>query len=120
MSDKPYKVECDDNGCEKCACGRTWTIVDTDGNGGSTSYGNQEEAEYIAEMLNVAYEKGAESATIRAEQAERALAGLLVCSTCGGQPHASGKVCICGGTGQAADEMQYLRDAAWKYQDLCS
>lgn len=31
------------------------------------------------------------------------------CTTCDGQPHASGKICICGGSGRRADETLNLR-----------
>lgn len=37
------------------------------------------------------------------------LRGLTMCTTCGGSPHPSGLVCVCGGTGLAVDEAAGLR-----------
>lgn len=37
------------------------------------------------------------------------LRGLTMCTTCGGSPHPSGLVCVCGGTGLAVDEAVGLR-----------
>ncbi len=40
------------------------------------------------------------------------LAAFQKCSTCGGQPHPSGLVCVCGGTGRHEEEVLGLRVAA--------
>src|SRR3990167_8975048 len=37
---------------------------------------------------------------------------LRACTTCDGQPHASGNVCICGGSGLRTDETLNLRQEA--------
>lgn len=56
---KAYNVEIDDDGCRHCTAGRTWIVVGPDGLGGGTTYGQQEDAEEIAELMNMAYEAGA-------------------------------------------------------------
>lgn len=57
----PYSVEIDDEGCEKCQDGRTWTVIRPDGVALGTSWADEEEAEYMAEMMNMAYKAGQES-----------------------------------------------------------
>jgi len=48
-------------------------------------------------------------ATIAAK--DREIAELRQCSTCYGQPHASGVTCICGGTNRGVEEIAGLRYA---------
>lgn len=54
----PYYIEIDTIGCHTCGLGKTWMVVGPDGCGGGTSYGDKDEAEEIADMLNEAYAKG--------------------------------------------------------------
>ena len=54
---EPYFLEVDDNGCCKCGAGRTWTIVRPDGVAMGRSWSDDEEASYICELLNDAYER---------------------------------------------------------------
>lgn len=60
--DEPYFIEVDNNGCT-CGNGRTWTIVGPDGVATGQSWGDVEEAEYICELLNDAYQCGRGSNT---------------------------------------------------------
>ena len=64
----PYTVEVEREGCTYCGEGKQWEVYDDDevGIGGST-FGTQEEAEHLAELLNDAFERGCQSAK-RAEQ----------------------------------------------------
>ena len=48
--------------------------------------------------------KDAQIAALEAE-----VGRLRQCRTCGGIPHASGKVCICGGTNFVEEEIRHLR-----------
>ena len=62
MSDKePYLVKVDDQVCKYCGHGKTWTVVGPDGYAIGTSYSDEEEAGYIAELLNGAYQSGMEA-----------------------------------------------------------
>lgn len=56
--EEPYFVEIDNNGCSKCGAGRTWVVVDPDGYAGGTSYGLEEDAQDLAENLNIAFHRG--------------------------------------------------------------
>jgi hypothetical protein len=47
----------------------------------------------------------------RLEVLEAALRKAEICTTCGGSPHPSGKVCVCGGTGDRSRETIGLREA---------
>ena len=53
-----YHIEVDINGCDKCGSGRCWLIIGPDGYGGGQSYGEEEEADHICEMLNDAFDRG--------------------------------------------------------------
>ena len=55
---EPYFVEVDNNGYSKCSAGRTWVVIDPNGIAGGISYGLEEEAIEIADMLNEAYAHG--------------------------------------------------------------
>jgi hypothetical protein len=57
---QPYKVIVDDDGCRECQSERTWCILDPYEVASSTSYGDEEEAEHICELLNTAYQQGYE------------------------------------------------------------
>ena len=63
---KPYRVEVEREGCERCGDGRQWEVYDHEdvGQGGIT-FGTREEAEHLAEMLNDAYQHGRKSALLR-------------------------------------------------------
>jgi len=56
------------------------------------------------------------------EERNKALEDAM-CSTCGGVPHVSGGVCVCGGTNKAYAEAEGLRNAFYdmkqKYDNLC-
>lgn len=73
MSDLPYHVEVDDNGCDHCSQGRTWTVVGPDGIAEGVSYGDRESADDLADAMNRAYadKLAAAEARIAALQAER-------------------------------------------------
>lgn len=53
--EEPYTVEQDEAGCERCGNGKTWRVIDPDGLGGDTSYGDKEDADEVAEKLNGAF-----------------------------------------------------------------
>ena len=53
-----YRVECEKGGCALCGVGALYTVVGLDETALSTSYSQQEEAEYVAEILNAAFEAG--------------------------------------------------------------
>lgn len=55
--DEPYFIEVDNNGCT-CGSGRTWTIIDPDGVATGQSWGDEDEAAYICELINDAYHRG--------------------------------------------------------------
>lgn len=57
-SEEPYFVEVDENGCSKCGSGRMWRVIGPGDIGLSTSYGLMEDAEDLAEELNIAYANG--------------------------------------------------------------
>ena len=57
-----YRVEVELKGCKCCRAGRTWMVVDPNESAGGTVYGNKEDADEIAEMLNEAFELGRKSA----------------------------------------------------------
>ncbi len=54
---KAYHLEIEESGCADCKNGRTYIIIGPDEVGESNLYGDKEEAEYICEMLNDAFEK---------------------------------------------------------------
>lgn len=56
--DEPYFVEVDNNGCEKCGAGKTWTVVGPDGVAQGQSFENVEDAEALADALNGAFFAG--------------------------------------------------------------
>lgn len=56
--EEPYFVELDTNGCIHCGHGRMWRIVGPDGSALSISYADDEDATWLAEQLNTAYEVG--------------------------------------------------------------
>jgi hypothetical protein len=70
---EPYFVEVDENGCPKCGSGRLWVVVDPDGVRGSTSYGLEEDADDLAEDLNIAFGKGLATMASRLRLAEEKL-----------------------------------------------
>jgi hypothetical protein len=53
-----YKVEFENEGCTTCGRGKLWVTVGPDGVRGSTSYGDETEAEHEADILNAAYNAG--------------------------------------------------------------
>jgi hypothetical protein len=55
----PYHVEVETVGCEHCAGGRQWTVVDPDDVAISMSFELEEDADDIAVFMNIAYEAGA-------------------------------------------------------------
>lgn len=57
-------------------------------------------AESMPNVIKLVAERDA--AVARAEAAES-------CTTCDGQPHASGSICICGGSGRRSDETKEAR-----------
>lgn len=54
----PYSVSVDTNGCGHCGAGRTWMVVGPDGYGGGQSFGDEEDAEALADQLNEAFYQG--------------------------------------------------------------
>ncbi len=58
MSSDPYIVEVDSGGCEHCAQGKSWTVVGPDGVAMGVSYDEESEANFLASMMNLAYETG--------------------------------------------------------------
>src|SRR5690242_13232260 len=84
----PYRVEVDHDGCERCSCGRTWTIVGPDDYAIGQSFESQEDAEDLARLLNAAHEY-AEAAVLRPSPEpndicveHRAQGGDLECPNC--------------------------------------
>lgn len=80
MSDTPYYVDVDEVGCEKCKHGMYFTIVfrPTETAEG-ISYGDEDEAQELADRLNDAYSKGAdlyEALQAKCERYERALINI--------------------------------------------
>lgn len=56
---EPYFLEADyTRGCKECGHGKMWDIIQPGGVAMATSYGDQEEAEEICDMLNIAYALG--------------------------------------------------------------
>lgn len=68
-----YRVEIADGatGCEKCGHDAMWTVVWTEPNGEScqigTSWGDEELAEDVCDLMNMAYEAGKETAVVDGE-----------------------------------------------------
>ena len=60
---QPYFVEVNNNGCSKCGHDRTWDVIDPDGFALDRSWEDEEEADWIAEILNEAYKMGERSMT---------------------------------------------------------
>jgi len=58
MKKKPYYVEQGNTGCYACNKGITWDIIDPNGVALGQSWGDKDEAEWIAEQLSYAYEFG--------------------------------------------------------------
>jgi hypothetical protein len=58
MANEPYFVEVDQNGCERCGHGKTWTVVGPDGVAHSQSFDDVEDAESLADALNGAFFAG--------------------------------------------------------------
>lgn len=56
-----YAVEIDDQGCLHCGTGGWWTVMGPNETAISSSYHNKDDAEYIADLMNAAYEKGCDS-----------------------------------------------------------
>lgn len=72
--DEPYFIEVDSNGCSKCGAGRTWTVCGPDGSWLSTSYEGeegQEQAEWLADILNQAYWAGKSARELPKKKASR-------------------------------------------------
>lgn len=53
--EKPYTVGLDQDGCEKCGHGKLWAVVDPDGIALGTSYGEKDDAEDMADNMNLAF-----------------------------------------------------------------
>jgi hypothetical protein len=77
-----YRVEVDTEGCKHCAGGRMWTIVGSDGVAIGSSWGDQEFASDIADLMNMAFDAGKETTL----SAERRSATLDVASRFGINP----------------------------------
>jgi hypothetical protein len=65
-----FRAEVDCEGCESCQAGRLWRVVGPDDFALGTMYGDREEAEWVADCLNDAYEHGRASGlvTLRTER----------------------------------------------------
>ena len=62
MSEGPYRVEKDKEGCQRCGAGFTWTVVDYAADTAvGVSYDDREVAEELADHMNMAYLAGVES-----------------------------------------------------------
>ena len=57
----PYFIEVDVNGCEHCSGGRMWTVVGPGDIGIGQSWGDEEHAQDIADLMNMAFDAGRES-----------------------------------------------------------
>lgn len=56
-----YIVEPTKSPCKHCGAGGFWTVLDTDKDTHiSTDFGDKEQAEYICERMNEAYNEGVE------------------------------------------------------------
>lgn len=53
-----FRVEVDKKGCEHCDAGTQYIVVDPRGVGGSQTYEDREEAENMAELLQMTYDAG--------------------------------------------------------------
>lgn len=62
--EEPYHTAVDNNGCDKCGHGREYVVVGPNGDAGSQSFDNEEDAAALAAALNEAYfvGKGAQDA----------------------------------------------------------
>jgi hypothetical protein len=60
MNPDVYKVIVDTEGCAECRGKRTWCILDPTETASATSYGNEDEATEICELMNEAYWAGHE------------------------------------------------------------
>jgi len=63
MSDKEeaaYQIEVDDPGCAGCGARRAWTITGPDGVAIGTSWLDEECAQDICDLMNMAYDAGTE------------------------------------------------------------
>lgn len=52
---EPYFIERDQAGCSKCGDGRSWAVICPDGSQLSQSWVDEDDAAYIAEILNDAF-----------------------------------------------------------------
>lgn len=55
---RPYVVEVDAEGCQRCGHGRTWTVVNFEDVAIGRSFGDKYDAEDLAHDMNVAYIAG--------------------------------------------------------------
>lgn len=65
MNDNYYRVEVEDEnaGCKHCGHGKFWVIMEGQGDdaaGQGTSYGDKETADDICDLMNMAFDAGAE------------------------------------------------------------
>lgn len=78
MSDGPYKVVIAEEGCAHCQIGKAWDVVWVDSNGVecelAQKFGDEEDAEHWAFVLNDAFRDGVK---LGAQQAEAAAAGTI-------------------------------------------
>lgn len=58
-----YRVEIDKEGCTKCGAGKIWVIIGPGEMGTGVGYGAEEEADDVAEDLNLAFEEGKKAAS---------------------------------------------------------
>jgi hypothetical protein len=68
-----YRVVAEPGGCEHCGHEKLWTIVhDENGEevGEGSSWGDQEHAQDICDLMNMAYDRGQESQVDNAEEAK--------------------------------------------------
>jgi hypothetical protein len=72
--DAPYKVEIDIDGCRECGCGKSWAIVGPGDVQRSTTYGDIDEAGYIADEMNEAFSLGKSQAMAERDRLREALA----------------------------------------------
>jgi hypothetical protein len=56
--DEPYFIEVDSGGCERCAGGKTWTVIGPDGVAIGQSWEDEDHAADVADLMNQAFWQG--------------------------------------------------------------
>ena len=64
-----YTVKCN-KGCEHCGQGKTWVVVDPDGDFVGTTYLDKDDALELADMLNTALSRGRKETKVDATEKE--------------------------------------------------